>query len=195
MPHKSVAPIAVAAILSISACAPETIEGAASGAARSAAGTAFFSGVAALVFGGDPVDAAARGAVVGATVGGVAGGVSGSQRAAQNRSQEDVLRQAIGPDAYAGLEALVGCRYQAAFQSAATAQRSSNTNFALAGLWLEAITLTDQRNEPAARALYPEIISKDQDIANDRQAEAALRNLQVDLANTRRDAGRATVCA
>ena len=194
MPGNRLVALSLAAALALSACAQETVEGAAGGAARGAVGGALYSGFAALIFGGDPVDAAARGAVVGATIGGVAGGVAGSQRAAQNRSQEDILRQAIGPEAYSGLESLVDCRYGAALQSAASAQRSTNSNYALSGLWLEALTLSDQRNEAAARALFPTIISRDADIASDRQAEEALRGLQTDLASTRREVGRPTVC-
>jgi hypothetical protein len=195
MPRMSCLSIAAAAFLALSSCASETVEGAVGGAARGAIGGALSSGFAALIFGGDPIDAAARGAVVGATIGGVAGGVQGSQRAAQSQSQDDVLRQAIGSDAFNGLESLVNCRYGQATQSASAAQRSSNSNYALSGLWLQALILTDQRKETDARALYPALISKDADISNDGQAEAALRDLQTDLAQSRREAGRATVCS
>lgn len=193
MPRISV--FVLSATLAISGCAQETVDGAASGAASGAVGGALSASFAALVFGGNPVEAAAQGAAVGATLGGVAGAASGSQRGAQSRASDEAFRRSVGPTAYSGLEELVACRHQSALQSASSAQGSSNANFALAGLWLEAVTLSDMRNEAAARALYPRIVATDAKISNDREAEAALRDLRGDLAQTRRDAGRNPVCA
>ena len=70
MPRFSLSVLVLSVSLAISGCAEETVEGAASGAARGAIGGALSAGFAALIFGGDPFDAAARGAVVGGTCGG-----------------------------------------------------------------------------------------------------------------------------
>lgn len=179
----------------LAACSQETASGAAQGAAGGAVGGALASGFAALIFGGDPLDAAARGAVAGAAIGGVAGAARGSEQAAARQTADQQLQAAIGPDAFAGLDALVRCDYGTAQSRSAAAKRSSNANFALSGLWLEAAILNDQQNEAGARALYPTIIAQDPKVSNNAQAEDALRGLQADIRAARQQAGRATVCA
>ncbi len=195
--HKrSVTRMALAGVfMSLLACSQETATGAVDGAARGAVGGALASGFASLIFGGDPLDAAAQGAVAGAAIGGVAGAAQGSQRAAANQSAEENLRQAVGPDAYAGLEALVRCDYGSARSRAQAAQGSSNATFSLSGLWLEAAILTDQRNEAAARDLYPAIVARDPKVSSSNEAEVGLRDLQADIRSARQSDGLPTVCS
>lgn len=169
----------VAFCLATAACSERTTNSAVSGAARgsfSGAVGGFFS---ALVFGGDVANATARGAVYGASVGGTLGAISGSMaddKAAKRReAKEDRIKKKIGNDAFAGLAALAACKHSEALSKAQTAQQSATPDFALAGLWLEILTLADERQEATARSRFPAIINADPKIANANAAEAKMR--------------------
>jgi predicted negative regulator of RcsB-dependent stress response len=94
--------------------------------------------VGSLVFGGDVGQSVARGAVVGAAVGGTAGAISASQNDKRKKQAHEAelekLRQEIGRNAYNGLAALAECKHDISLRQAAKAQRSENSNHALAGL-------------------------------------------------------------
>ena len=137
------------------ACSTESTRGAAEGAGTGAAIGAIGGMVTALVFGGDVGNAAARGAVWGGTTGAVSGGISGSQKAQNKKEAEsrrvnaerEKLRQSIGDDAYRGLEALAKCKHSVAIAYAEAAQSDSNSDYALAGYWLE-IWFDDEESDP-----------------------------------------------
>ena len=158
-------------------------QGAASGAAVGAVGGM----VTALVFGGNVGEAAARGAVYGGSTGAAAGAISGAvadsnQKKAQEAAELEALRKRLGDDAFNGLAALVECKHEVAQGYARTAAKSGNTDFALAGLWLQVITFADSRQEDQARALFPELVEKDSKLSSESQAEtemqAALQKLK-----------------
>jgi hypothetical protein len=189
----------------VSGCASDSqaAKGAAEGAGTGALAGAVGGIVGALVFGGDVVDAGARGAVYGGTTGAVVGGMSGSKRdkaqAEQQASQQDKelekFRKEIGDDAFNGVVALAECKYEVAGANAKVAQTSGNKNYALAGLWVEVLSAADQRQENEARAQFPEIIAQDKDIKTDADAEAAMRSALQEIMNAREDAGLPRVCS
>jgi hypothetical protein len=156
-------------------------EGATTGAVAGAVGGL----LSAVIFGGDPVDRAARGAVWGASTGAVASGIPGDrveskrekQRAQQRDADLEKLKAELGDDTYAGLEALAECRREIALGYARTAVRSDNRDPALAGLWLEVLTYADRRQEEQARALFPDLVAADPLLRSEAQAEETLQSL------------------
>lgn len=197
--------IVVASMLMASGCASDsqTAKGARQGAASGAMAGAVGGMVTALVFGGDVVDAGARGAVYGGTAGAVAGGVAGSRKdkaiAAQKQAAQDAeldqLRKSIGMDAYNGIEALTDCKYDVAIANAREARNSSNRDFALAGLWIEALTEADRNEHAGAEALYPTIVAQDRDIKTVADAEATMREALKELGNIRVEYGQPAICS
>jgi hypothetical protein len=187
-------------IMQLSGCASgsKAGEGAAKGAAVGAVSGAVGGLVGALVFGGDPVDRAARGAVYGGTTGGVAGAIAGSE--ADNREKQKTenqlaqLRKDIGDDAFQGLEALADCRHDEAIQQAGKAQQAENPNHVLAGLWLEVLSYADQKDEAKARNLFPTLIEKDWDIKTEAQAEETMRKALGALMDIREEYELSRVC-
>jgi hypothetical protein len=151
-------------------------EGAISGAAVGAVGGL----VSALVFGGDVGEGAARGAVWGGSTGAAAGAIAGARAdSAQKKAQQDAkierLKAQLGEDGFKGLEALAECKHEVAIAYARTARRSSNKDYSLAGLWVEALALADQGKTGQVRAGLPDLIAKDPDIGSPAQAEETLR--------------------
>jgi predicted small secreted protein len=170
-------------------------EGAATGAISGAVGGMFTS----LIFGGDVMEGAARGAVWGGAVGGTAGAISGSQVDKQIEQQQAAeyaaLKAKIGNDAYAGLSALADCDYKTSLDKAADAQRSSNSDFALAGNWLEVLSYADKRDEQQARSLFPAIIETDNKIKTAAQAEDTMRKALNSLMDIREEYKKPRVCS
>jgi hypothetical protein len=177
-------------------------KGATQGAKTGAVSGAVGGLVSALVFGGDPIDRAARGAVYGGTTGAVAGGMAGSSRdkaekqaKKQTRDAEIAkLKEEIGPDAFAGLSALAECRHDEVHGYAKRALQSENPNYSLSGLWLEVLTYADQKDEAKARSLFPELVKKDWEIKTEDEAETAMRDALSDLMGIRQEYGLPRVC-
>ncbi|RCK33494.1 hypothetical protein TH9_11505 [Thalassospira xiamenensis] len=187
----------------ISGCTGKTGEYAGRGAGVGAISGAVGGFVTAAIFGGNPIEAAARSTVYGVAAGATAGAISGAAadaqqeetfRAAQQEKQ-DRIRAKIGDDAFAGLTALAKCDHAAALSNAATATGSTNADYALAGLWLEAITYSDQAREDTTRGLYPDIIAADPKIDDTTGAEARRRELIEGLTRIRGEYDLPTVCA
>ena len=163
----------------ISACSSQTGQRAGQGAATGAVAGAAGGVVSALIFGGDVGEAAARGAAWGGSMGAVGGAISGTQQdSAMKKQQEDAvakLKLKLGDDAFNGLVALTNCKHDAALSHANTAKNLDNPEYALAGQWLEVLTLADQRQEDKARALFPALIEKDPEIDSEAKAEESMR--------------------
>jgi hypothetical protein len=162
-------------------------QGAAGGAIAGAAGGV----VSALIFGGDVGDAAARGAAWGASTGAVSGAIAGSQedRALKKRQQDDAvkkLKKALGDDAYDGLMALVQCKHPVAMGYAETAQNSRNTDYVLAGLWLEVIALADKGAPDQAQAMLPAIVKADPEVSVQSEAETRMQKALQGLTSIRK---------
>ena len=136
--------------------------------------------VTALVFGGNVGEATARGAVYGGTTGGVSGAIVGTQEDKAQKAQSDKaiekLKNDLGEDAFNGLAALAECKHEVAVGYAKTAAASENRDYALAGLWIEVLTLADRKQEDRARTLFPDIVTKDPKISTEAQAEERMRS-------------------
>ncbi|MDH3510933.1 MAG: hypothetical protein OER85_08790 [Gammaproteobacteria bacterium] len=188
-----------------SGCASDSYaaKGAGEGAATGAVAGAVGGMVSALVFGGDVAEAGARGAVYGGTTGAVVGGIAGSKAdkavAEQERAQRDAelaeLKNQIGTDAFNGVVALADCKHDLAIANAREAVKSGNSNYALAGVWVETLTEADRQREPQARALFPEIVRRDRDIKSEADAEAQMNTSLRELGNIRVEYGMAAVCS
>ena len=137
----------------------------------------------------------ARGAAAGATVGAIGGAIEGSsqaraekeRQAAQQQRELDQFRRDIGNDAYAGIVALVDCKHEVAIANARIAADSRNGNHALAGLWVQALTLADEGDVAGLHDVTPEIIRWDRNIANTSQFDGELKKAHDDLLDIRSD--------
>lgn len=175
---------AMVAMLLESGCASDSYaaKGASKGAGTGAIAGAVGAAATALIFGGNVGEAAARGAVYGGASGAVVGGISGAQVdkqvAAQERAEYErrvqEFREEIGTDAFNGFVALAECKHEVAIANAREAQKSRNRDFALAGLWVEALTEADRAHADAASALLPAIVEKDREIGDTAAAQARL---------------------
>ncbi len=191
--------ITILCIVAMTACSSHSGKMAGQGAATGAAAGAVGGLVSALVFGGDPVDAAARGAVYGGTTGAVAGAVAGSRADQAEKQKRDAqlekLKKDIGEDAYNGLEALADCKHEVALGYARTAAKSDNKDYALAGLWLEVLAYGDNRQEEKARVLFPDLVAKDAKISSEAQAEETMRKALQSLMDIRAEYNLPKVCS
>jgi hypothetical protein len=192
----------------LSACAGDSYaaKGAKQGAVQGASAGAVGGLVSALIFGGDPLDRAARGAVYGGTVGAVSGGISGSnkdkqvkaQTQAQARTQQEAdleaLKKEIGRPAFNGLAALAECRHEVTLEKARKAQKSKNPNFRLAGLWLEVLNYADLQQHEQVSRLLPVIVTEERDIESEAQAEQATREAIAELITIRKEYNLPLVC-
>ncbi len=186
--------------MQLTACAGDSYasKGAKRGAAQGAAAGAVGGLVSALVFGGDPVDRAARGAVYGGAAGAVAGGISGSRMDKQAQAQQDAeletLRKEIGRPAYNGLAALAECRHQDSLAKAKKARKAKNPNHRLAGLWLEVLNYTDLGQQNQVNDLLPVVVEEDWDINSQEQAQTVTREAASELITIRKDYKLPLVC-
>jgi len=177
-------------------------KGAAEGATTGAVAGAVGGMVTALVFGGDVVEAGARGAVYAGTAGAVAGGMAGSkadkavadQKQAEREAELAKLKKKIGADAYNGVAALAECKHDVAIANAREAVKSNNKDFALAGVWVETLSEADRQRDAQARALFPEIVARDRDIKSDAEAETQMREALQQLGNIRVEYGMSADC-
>ena len=200
--------------LQLSGCASgsNASKGAKQGAAQGAAAGAVGGLVSALVFGGDPLDRAARGAVYGGATGATAGAMAGSrkdkqiqaqqqakaQTQAQSQAQQDAeleaLRKEIGKPAFNSLSALAECQHDLSLKRARKAQKSENPNHRLAGLWLEALNYSDMRQQDQVDQLLPVIVAEDWDITTVAQADTATRGASAELVTIRKDYNLPSIC-
>ena len=176
--------VATSVMLCVSGCASDSYaaKGASKGAGTGAVAGAVGAAATALIFGGNVGEAAARGAVYGGTSGAVVGGMSGAEADRQVAAQEQAdyerrvqeFRDQIGTDAFNGFVALAECKHEIALANAREAQKSRNRDFALAGLWVEALAEADRGQAEAATAMLPAIVDQDGDIKEVAGAQARL---------------------
>lgn len=184
-------------ILTLTACSSSSLEGAGKGALGGAAAGAVGGMISAAIFGGDVGNAAARGAAWGASVGAVSGAVQGasadSARKQRTASQEQArvsaeiaeIRRQLGDVAFTSLENLVDGKHDVALAYARTAQRSDNEDYALAGLWLEAIAYYDAGQEREAEALIPRLLEAESTLNNEADTRVILTDLHDGLLEIR----------
>ena len=185
------------ALLFLPGCSTESTQGAADGAMTGAAVGAVGGMVSALVFGGDIAEGAARGAVWGGSTGAVSGGIRGAQQAESNRQAAERQRQAeinklereIGSDTLSGLEALVDCKFPVAMAYAETAQGDSNKQYALAGHWLEVLTVAERGPISEAQAMVPELVAADPGLKSEESAAVLLGEAMDELGDIRVEYG------
>lgn len=191
--------LAILCVAALTACSGHTGRMAGEGAARGAAAGAAGGLLSALVFGGDPVEAAARGATWGAGAGAAAGAMSGARADEAEKSQREAelkrLKAEIGEDAYSALEALVDCKHEVALAYARTATKSKNKDHALAGLWVEVLAHGDSREEDKARALFTDLAAKDRKISSEAEAEETMREALQKLMDIRAEYNLPRVCS
>jgi hypothetical protein len=188
----------------LSGCATDSYaaKGAGKGAASGALAGAVGGMASALIFGGDVGEAAARGAVYGGATGAVAGGLSGAQVdkqvAAQKQAAQEAeiqkFRQEIGDDAFNGFVALTDCKHDIAIVNAREAAKNSKRDFALSGLWVEALTEADRNNMEAARAMLPAIVEKDRKLKTTEDAQGQLDWATGRLREVREEYGQPGTC-
>jgi len=166
-------------ILVMSACSQQTVQKSGEAATMGAVVGGVGGLVTGLVFGGNAAESAARGAVYGASTGAAAGAVSSAMAESKQKEQQagerQNLRSRIGEDAFMGLEALANCKHDVALGYGRSAAKDQNKTYALAGLWLQVLTLADSREEDQARALFPELVTQDEKISSEAQAEEKMR--------------------
>jgi len=186
-------------VVAVAGCQTSAGKGAAEGAGTGAIAGAVGGAITALVFGGDPVEAAARSAVWGASAGAATGAIAGSQVDKKTDQQKEAefakLRDEIGEENFAGLEALADCRYEQSLRAADKGRQSKNPNCALAGLWLEILSYADKGQEAQARALFPTLVKQDWKFDTTAQAESKMREGTTALGNIREEYDRPRVCA
>lgn len=151
-----------------------------------------------LVFGGNAAESAARGAVYGASTGAAAGAIGGAREQSQIDEQQQAdlekLKAQVGVDAFNGLAALAECKHEVALANARTAVKQENSDYALAGLWLEVLTFADSRREDKARELFPTLIEKDARLSSAEQAEENMRQTLQKLMDIRAEHDLPRVC-
>ncbi len=197
-PRIAIDALAIVFLVMLTACGTQSRKAAGEGAVTGAAVGAVGGVVSALVFGGDPAESAARGAVWGASTGAAAGAIAGARADDAQQAQRDAdlerLKLEIGEDSYNGLEALTDCKHEIALAYARTAARSDNKNYALAGLWLEALAYADSRQEDQARVLFSKLVEKDSKIYSEAQAEESMRKALQKLMDIRAEYNLPRVC-
>ncbi len=176
--------VLAASLALASGCASDSYatQGATKGAGTGALAGAVGAAATALIFGGNVGEAAARGAVYGGASGAVVGGVSGAETDRRVAEQEEAeyqqrvaeFREEIGTDAFNGFVALAECKHEVALANAREAQRSRNGDFALAGLWVEALVEADRGDAVASSELLPSIVETDDDLDTIDAADARL---------------------
>jgi hypothetical protein len=193
-------PLAIALLaVAVAGCQTQAGKGAAQGAGTGAIAGAVGGAITALVFGGDPVEAAARSAVWGASAGAATGAIAGSQVDKKTDQQKEAkfakLRDEIGDENFAGLEALADCKHDQSLRAAEKGRQSKNPNYVLAGLWLAILSYADEGQESKARALFPALVKQDWNIDTTVQAETKMREGTTALGNIREEYGHPRVCA
>jgi hypothetical protein len=189
--------LAAISAFSVAGCASDSYaaRGASQGAGTGALAGAVGAAATSLIFGGNVGEAAARGAVYGGTSGAVVGGMAGAQTDRRVEEQEQAeqerrineFREEIGTDAFNGFVALAECKHEIALANAREAQKSRNRDFALAGLWIEALTEADRDRPEAAQAILPRIVSDDREVPDQAGAEQRLRDALEQIGEIRTD--------
>ena len=134
-------------------------------------------------------DAAAV-AAVGAIVSSLVFVSSADDAATQNGAEpanEDQLTKALGEKAVRSVKALTHCKHDVAFTYAREASASHDPDYELAGLWLEALTEADRKNWFEAKAYFPKIKNRDQDINSQSDFDVALNKASKEISSARQE--------
>jgi len=145
---------------------------------------------------GATTDAAvvAIGAVVSSLVFGDTADDASTQKEAKPAGSMDQLKESLGEKSLESLQALTDCNHSQAFNYARQASASGNSDYALSGLWLEALTEADRKNWFEAKAYFPKIRARDSDIHSQADYDAALNKALKEIASARQEHGPASEC-
>jgi hypothetical protein len=190
--------LSIGCMVMVTACTKHTAKRAGEGATMGAVVGGVGGLVTGLVFGGDVAESTARGAVYGASTGAAAGAITGardqSQMDEQQQADIEKLKAQIGVDAFNGLAALAECKHDVALANARAAAKQENQDYALAGLWLEVLTLADSREEGKARELFPKLVENDDKLSSTDDAEESMRQTLQKLMDIRGEYDLPKVC-
>jgi len=193
--------------LVLSGCAPgsESERMAGEGAKYGAVGGAVAGAVSALIFGGNPLQGAASGAIVGAASGMATGAMAGSQvdaareqrlKPASTDPKVAALRQRIGETNYSAVMLLAQCQHRNAIETAQDAvAKAQDPQQRTAGLAIQALAAEESGDKALASSLYPKIIEQDPSRGSvDKLRADALEGL-MRVQAARRDHGLPPICS
>ena len=172
--------VVVFSVLMVSGCKTKSSarEEAKSGAIYGTLGGAvsgFFWGL----FSGDPLESAARGAVVGGATGATMGGAHGW-------SKDRDLKKEYGEDNYKAIMALVQRDYVAAKKFAAKGETDSNPKYKTAAIWISALIAKETLSKDEFEPYYEKLIETNEDIETREDARVELRLAQQKLNTLRK---------
>ena len=188
-------------------CASDSSAGKAAGqgATMGMVGGAVAGAVSSLLWGGNVVEGAAKGAVVGAASGAAVGGVSGAMAdsaakekaakppAADARQAE--LRKRIGDRNYATTLLLTQCRHQDAIASAQdTLSATKDKNERAYAMLIQSIAAEESGDKALANSLYPKIVQEDASRGGVDKARADALEGVMKVQATRREHGLSPLC-
>jgi len=136
----------------------------------------------------------AVGAVVSSLVFGDPADDAANQSETDPANTMDRLKESLGEKSLESLQFLTDCNHSMAYNYARQASASGNSDYALSGLWLEALTEADRKNWFEAKAYFPKIRSRDQDIHSQSDYDAALTKALKEIASARQEHGAASAC-
>ncbi len=188
---RKIAALAAFAVLTVGCTGTNSSQGAKQGATSGAVGGAVGGLVSGLIFGGDALGSAAAGAAIGAASGAAVGATSGARI---DKQQTQRYAEQFGEDNYNGFLALAACDYDRALTLAARGQQDPNRNYALSGLWLEAITYADQNDYAKAATLYPALEKNDPVLLDRNDTERKLKDTVRELRTIRTEQNQPPQC-
>jgi hypothetical protein len=194
--------VAAGTIALASGCASdsEAGKGAAQGATMGMVGGAVAGAVGSLLWGGNPVEGAAKGAVVGTASGAATGAVAGSQRkaaakAADPDAKQAEMRKKMGDRNYASTVMLTQCRHQDAIASAReTYAASKDKNERVYALMIEGIAAEESGDKALASSIYPKVVQEDSSRGSVDKVRADALEGVMKVQATRREHGLAPLC-
>jgi hypothetical protein len=198
----------VVAIFLLSGCSTKSAEYGAKGAATGALGSSLVGALTDLIVDGE-VDTyrLSRNMVGGAIAGGATGAIVGSrvendknkdiaiEKNKKSNTQDAQLRNEIGTKNYQALELLVTCKHSDAYTLAIKEENSSNKEYKLAAIALEALIDKDRGNSDGVKSATQRYIALDDKIKNEKDATVELDKLYEKLKEQRRIQGMAQTCS
>lgn len=102
---------------------------------------------------------------------------------------EDEWIAAIGEDNVNALDALVDCQHDRSRILAQAASTSSNPEYRMIGVWIEALGAVDQNDQDTAQKYFEQIIPLDDQVDTVQQASLVADQAVLEIRNTRTNEG------
>lgn len=199
---------AIVAIVAAAGCAPGSQAGkqAGQGATMGTVGGAVAGAVGSLLWGGNPLQGAARGAAVGAAAGAATGAVSGSMAdtAAKEKAAKPIeadaklaeLRQRIGDKNYATALLLAQCQHRNAIASAQeTLAATQEPKQRMYALFIESIAAEESGDKALAASIYPKMLQEDGSLGSVEKLRADTLEGVMKVQAARREYGLPPICS